>query len=104
MFGFVPTAAIPAGAGRINAGCGSGEDGVGGGFVGYESTVAHEIGHIYAREHVWVPGDPDNDPAYPKYGGDRRSIGEVGLDLGTSPVTVYTPDNSDDIMSYGDNL
>ena len=21
-----------------------------------------------------------------------------------SPVTVYTPDNSDDIMSYGDNL
>ena len=104
VFGFVPTAAIPVGAGRINAGCGSGEDGVGGGFVGYESTFAHEIGHIYAREHVWVAGDPDNDTAYPKYGGDRRSIGEVGLDLGTSPVTVYTPDDSDDIMSYGDNL
>ena len=104
VFGFVPTAAIPVGAGVINAGCGSGDDGVGGGFVGYESTFAHEIGHIYAREHVWVSGDPDNDTAYPKYGGDRRSIGEVGLDLGTSPVTVYTPDNSDDIMSYGDNL
>ncbi|HMO49222.1 MAG TPA: hypothetical protein PKB14_24760 [Rubrivivax sp.] len=104
VFGFVPTAAIPGGAGRINAGCGSGSGGVGGGFVGYENTFAHEIGHIYARNHVWVPNDPDNDTAYPKYGGDRRSIGEVGLDLGTSPVTVYTPDNSDDIMSYGDNL
>lgn len=104
VFGFVPRAAIPAGGGTINSGCGSGDDGVGGCFVDEEPTFAHEIGHIYAREHVWVPGDADNDTAYPKYGGDRRSIGEVGLDLGSSPVTVYTPDNSDDIMSYGDNL
>lgn len=104
VFGFVPAAVIPATGGTINSGCGSGDDGVGGAIVGFESTVAHEIGHIYAREHVWVPGDPDNDTAYPKYGGDTRSIGEVGFDLGTSPVTVYTPQNSDDIMSYGDNL
>jgi hypothetical protein len=104
VFGFVPAAVVPAGGGTINAGCGSGDNGVGGAIVGFESTVAHEIGHIYAREHVAVPGDPDNDTAYPKYGGDTRSIGEVGFDLGASPPTVYTPQNSEDIMSYGDNL
>jgi hypothetical protein len=104
VFAFVPTAAIPPGGGTINSGCGSGDNGVGACFVGLEETFAHEIGHIYSREHVAVPGDPDNDTGYPKYGGDTRSIGEVGFDLGQSPPTVYTPQNSDDIMSYGDNL
>ncbi len=46
--------------------------------VGFECTFANEIGHIYAHEHVWVPGDPDNDTMFPKCGSDRRSIGEAG--------------------------
>jgi hypothetical protein len=100
VFAFVPTAAILS-TGTINAGCGGAEKGTGACFVGREGTFAHEIGHIYGREHVAVATDPDSDPDYPNYGGDMRSIGEVGVDLGTSPPTVYEPGDSDDIMSYG---
>ena len=104
VFGFVPTAAIPPGGGTINSGCGRGTDGVGGGFVGFDETFAHELGHIYNRPHVAVPGNSSNDPAYPNYGGDRRSIGEVGIDTGAWPTTPFDPASSDDIMSYGNNL
>ena len=100
VFGMVPQAAIPAGAGRINSGCGRG---AGGGFVGYDSTFAHEIGHLYGRPHVAVPGDTTSDSAYPNYGGSARSIGEVGIDTGTSPPTLFDPSSSDDLMSYGGN-
>jgi hypothetical protein len=102
VFGMVPPAAIPAGSDRINAGCGIG---AGAGFVGYDTTFAHEVGHLYGRSHVGVPGDPENDPAYPNYGGSKTSIGEVGIDTGTTPPTLYDPSvGSDDIMSYGNNL
>ncbi len=102
VFGFVPAAAIPAGAGTINSGCGR-SSGVGGGFVGFQTSFAHEIGHIFDRDHVAVAGDASSDAAYPNYGGDRRSIGEVGLDIDGSAITTYDPDSSDDIMSYGAN-
>jgi hypothetical protein len=100
VFAFVPTNAILS-VGKINAGCGGAEKGTGACFVGREGTFAHEIGHIYGREHVAVADDPDSDPDYPNYGGDPRSIGEVGVDLGTSPPTVHEPGDTDDIMSYG---
>ena len=100
VYGMVPQAAIPAGSGKINAGCGLG---AGGGFVGYDRTFAHEIGHLYGRPHVAVADDPDTDTAYPKYGSSARSIGEVGVDLGTVPPTLYDPATSDDLMSYGDD-
>src|SRR5262249_33291374 len=100
VFGMVPQAAIPTGTKRLNSRCGRG---AGGGFVGYDSTFAHEIGHLYGRSHVAVPGDTSNDPDYPRYGGSARSIGEVGIDTGTAPPTLYEPSSSDDIMSYGNN-
>lgn len=100
VFGMVPQAAIPAGSGLINSGCGRG---AGGGFVGYDSTYAHEIGHLYLRNHVAVSGDTSSDPSYPNYGGSARSIGEVGIDTGTAPPTLFDPSSSDDIMSYGNN-
>jgi hypothetical protein len=98
VFGMVPQAAIPPGTQKLNSGCGRG---AGGGFVGYNSTFAHEIGHLYGRLHVAVAGDMFNDPDYPRYGGSARSIGEVGIDTGTAPPTLYEPSSSDDIMSYG---
>lgn len=100
VFGFVPGAVVPAGAGTINAGCGLG--GVGGGIAGYAATFAHELGHIYGRQHIAVSGDLKNDASYPNYHGDPRSIGEVGIDVGPTPV-LYDPASSDDIMSYGNN-
>jgi hypothetical protein len=100
VFAMVPTAAIPAGTGEINSGCGIG---AGGGFVGFQETFAHEIGHLYDRPHVAVTNDPTNDPNYPNYGGSRRSIGEVGIDTGASPPRLFEPSSSDDIMSYGNN-
>jgi hypothetical protein len=100
VFGMVPKAAIPAGPGSINSGCGRG---AGGGFVGYDTTFAHEIGHLYGRPHVAVPGDATSDPNYPNYGGSARSIGEVGIDTGTVPPTLFDPSGSDDLMSYGNN-
>ncbi len=101
VFGMVPQTAIPAGAGSINSGCGRS---AGAGFVGYDTTFAHEIGHLYGRAHTAVPGDAGSDPNYPNYGGSRTSIGEVGIDTGTSPPTLFDPSGSDDIMSYGKNL
>lgn len=96
VYGMVPQDAIPVGATSVNAGCG---DVSGGGFVGYESTFAHELGHLYDAKHVFVPGDDDNEPDYPAYN-RRRSIGEVGLDTGTAPPTLYDPENAVDIMAY----
>lgn len=100
VFGMVPQAAIPAGTTQLNSGCGIG---AGGGFVGFNTTFPHEVGHLYQCRHVGVPGDPSNDPLYPNYGGSKTSIGEVGIDTGTSPPTLYDPSGSDDIMSYGNN-
>ena len=100
VFGMVPQAAIPPGTGLFNPGCGRQ---TGGGFVGFDKTFAHEIGHLYSRDHVAVSGDPSNDPNYPNYGGSLRSIGEVGIDTGTMPPTLFDPGTSDDIMSYGNN-
>ncbi|HMF63381.1 MAG TPA: hypothetical protein VK608_04770 [Edaphobacter sp.] len=97
VYGMVPTAAIPAGSTQINAGCGRG---AGGGFVNYQSTFAHELGHLYGRFHVAVPGDSSDDLNYPNYGGSSTSIGEVGIDTGTSPPTLFDPAANGDIMSY----
>jgi hypothetical protein len=110
VFGSVPKAAIPgrrallaqSGSTGINSGCGQ-PTGVGGCFVEYDRTFAHELGHIYDRSHVSVAGDPNNDPNYPNYGGSKTSIGEVGIDTGESPPKIYDPRGSDDIMSYGNN-
>lgn len=100
VYGMVPSAAIPAGPGSINSGCGRG---AGGGFVGYATTFAHELGHLYGRSHVAVSGDPSNDTAYPNYGGSSTSIGETGIDTGTSPPSLFDPASSADLMSYGSN-
>lgn len=99
VIGFVPTAALPA-SGPYVSGCGRGAIGS---FVADPITVTHEIGHLYGRRHVAVPGDMSSDTAYPDYGGDVRSIGEVGIDTGTVPPTLYDPASSDDLMSYGSN-
>ncbi|GAC1323101.1 MAG: hypothetical protein NVSMB2_20640 [Chloroflexota bacterium] len=99
VVGFVPSAALPAGA-SVVVGCGRGGLGV---FVDQPITFAHEFGHMYRRQHVAVPGDPNNDTAYPNYGGSTRSIGEVGLDSGTFPPTVFDPSTSVDIMAYPAN-
>lgn len=100
VYGMVPQAAIPAGATTINSGCGRG---AGGSFVGYDSTFAHELGHLYGRQHVAVPGDSTNDTTYPNYGGSNTSIGEVGIDTGTLPPTLFDPSINGDIMSYSNN-
>jgi hypothetical protein len=100
VFGMVPQAAIPAGGGKINAGCGIG---AGGGFVGFAPVFAHEIGHLYNRPHVAVDGDDTSDASYPNYGGSSTSIGEVGIDTGTSPPTLFDPSERGDIMSYRDD-
>jgi hypothetical protein len=97
VYGMVPAAAIPASAKTINSGCGKG---AGGGFVGYNFVFPHELGHLYGRSHVAVSGDPTNDTSYPNYGGSKTSIGEIGIDMGTTPPTLYDPASNGDIMSY----
>jgi hypothetical protein len=101
VFGMVPAAVIPAGQTQVNSGCGIE---AGGCIIGWNTTFAHEVGHLYKRPHVAVPGDASSDPDYPNYGGDARSIGEVGVDTGTSPPTLYDPADTDDIMSYRPKL
>ena len=96
VVGFVPSAALPASGGYV-AGCGRGGIGT---FVDQPLTLAHEIGHLYGRHHVAVPGDDSNDPDYPRYDQGRRSIGEVGIDPGTWPPTLYDPRGTEDLMSY----
>ena len=112
VFAMVPKAAIPgkrslvaqSGTTAINSGCGR-SSGVGGCFVDYADTFAHEIGHMYDRKHVRVAGDSTSDPNYPNYGERKRSIGETGVDTGAShPKIIYDPLVSDDIMSYGNEL
>jgi hypothetical protein len=100
VFGMVPAAVIPAGQKKINSGCGVE---AGGCIIGYDTSFAHEVGHLYKRSHVAVPGDATSDPDYPNYGGDRHSIGEVGIDTGASPPTLYDPASTGDIMSYQPN-
>src|SRR6185312_5610111 len=102
VFGMVSQAAIPTDGSSYNAGCGR-ENEAGAGFSGEVTTFAHEIGHLYGRNHVAVAGDDTNDTQYPNYGGSKRSIGEVGIDTGTAPPAVLEPWNYDDIMSYGTN-
>jgi hypothetical protein len=96
VYGLVPRDAIPAGAGSINSGCAIVS---GAGFVSDGMTLAHEIGHLYTCDHVFVAGASNNDPDYPAYGW-KRSIGEVGVDTGTTPPTVYDPDEAIDVMAY----
>ncbi|WP_143198937.1 hypothetical protein [Bradyrhizobium sp. NAS80.1] len=105
VFAFVPSAAIPAAAGSYNTGCGLAE-GVGAAFAGgdtsfaYDFIFAHEMGHVFTCNHVAVPGDSSDDPNYPNYGGSKTSIGEVGIDPGTTPPTLFGPSDTSDIMSY----
>jgi hypothetical protein len=100
VMGMVPTAAIPAAATSFVAGCGRA---AGGCFVGYQTPFAHELGYLYGRNHVAVAGDPNVDTAYPNYGGSAKSIGETGIDTGTSPPTLFAPSRWDDLMSYDAN-
>jgi hypothetical protein len=97
VVGFVPSAAIPPGSTNIVIGCGRGGAGF---FVGQDIALAHELGHLYQRPHVAVPGDPSNDTSYPNYGGSNRSIGEVGIDTGTEPPTLFDPTVTVDLMAY----
>ncbi len=105
VFAFVPSAAVPAAAGTYNTGCGRSE-GVGASFAGtdtrfaYDFIFAHEMGHVFTCNHVAVPGDTSSDPNYPNYGGSKTSIGEVGIDPGTSPPALFGPSDTADIMSY----
>jgi hypothetical protein len=105
VFAFVPSAAVPAAAGTYNTGCGRAE-GVGAAFAGtdtrfaYDFICAHEMGHVFTCSHVAVPGDTSSDPNYPNYGGSKTSIGEVGIDPGTTPPTLFGPSDTSDIMSY----
>lgn len=103
VYGLLPIAAVTPGLTTINSGCGRGGTAVGGSFcgAGYAQTFAHEIGHIYRRPHVAVAGDTSSDAAYPNYGGDPRSIGEVGIDAGAASVALHDPASVDDVMSYG---
>jgi hypothetical protein len=106
VFGMVSRIGIPplAKDGQINSGCGSAEKGVGACFVDFAAAFAHEIGHIYGRNHVAVTDDPTNDPDYRDNMGRVRSIGEVGIDARSPAVSLFSPSTSDDIMSYGKNL
>ncbi len=97
VFGMVPRAVIPPTATSINDGCGIE---TGGCIVGQDVTFAHEIGHLYGRAHVAVGDDPSSDLNYPKYGGRVRSIGEVGIDTGTSPPILFDGETTNDLMSY----
>jgi hypothetical protein len=105
VFAFVPSAAVPAAAGTYNTGCGRSE-GVGAAFAGtdtrfaYDFIFSHEMGHVFTCSHVAVPGDSSDDPNYPNYGGSKTSIGEVGIDPGTTPPTLFGPSDTSDIMSY----
>jgi hypothetical protein len=105
VFAFVPSAAVPAAAGTYNTGCGRSE-GVGAAFAGsdtrfaYDLIFAHEMGHVFTCNHVAVPGDSTDDASYPNYGGSKTSIGEVGIDSGTTPPTLFGPSDTADIMSY----
>lgn len=101
VYGLLPAAAVPAAGGPINTGCGRGNTAVGGSFVLDSQTFAHEIGHIYRRAHVAVAGDTSSDPDYPNYGGDVRSIGEVGVDVSSPTIALHDPASVDDVMSYG---
>ena len=95
VYGMVPTAANT---GASNTGCDGGNGS--GGFVSDGAAFAHELGHAYGRSHVAVPNDTSDDPNYPNYGGSHTSIGEVGIDTGTAPPTLFDPSVTGDIMSY----
>jgi hypothetical protein len=103
-FGLLPAPVFAAtrAAGPAHRGCGrhQGSGGVGACVAGDGTGFAHELGHMFARTHVAVPGDATNDPGYPKYRpGRANSIGEVGIDVATR--TVFRPADTADIMGYG---
>ncbi|HET7326307.1 MAG TPA: M66 family metalloprotease [Nocardioidaceae bacterium] len=88
---------LPRGIPSNVAGCGGG--GVGAGFDGASTTMAHELGHAYGRAHAPCGNPPNPDPNYPDYYFDpSASIGEFGFDSVTG--TVHDPERTFDYMSY----
>ena len=64
-----------------------------------QQAFAHEVGHYFGCGHVNVAGATNNDPNYPNYGGSKTSIGEVGVDCGSS-APLQRPEIVSDFMSY----
>ena len=80
--------------------------------VNRPELFAHELGHLLlpGDDHVndtacpLNPGITQLDNNYPDYANTAQAsgIGEFGVDLGTSPLTLFRPDTPD-IMSYCNN-
>jgi hypothetical protein len=87
-------------AANARAGCKDGVESIAACVVGLQGSFTHELGHLYGRD-LHVGTDPE-DPNYPNYGGDRWSIGEVGIDAGLAPLELKDPADWDDIMSGRD--
>jgi hypothetical protein len=89
---------LPAGMPVNVPGCG--DEGLGAGAVGDQTTFLHEIGHAYDFEHTpcgAVGSRVDNNyPEYEPY--PRTSIGEFGLDMRNGQV--FDPQTTFDYMSY----
>ncbi|MPR13052.1 hypothetical protein [Microvirga tunisiensis] len=98
VFGIVGGSLSP----NAHAGCRLQGQSIAACVVGLQGSFTHELGHLYGRDlHVGsAPKEPE-DPNYPNYGGDRRSIGEVGIDAGLAPLELKDPAEWDDIMSNG---
>ncbi len=88
-------------------GCG-GSGGAGVGIIGGGGTAAHEMGHVFGRQHA--PCDNvtrcarplNTDDNYPDYSGfDSDSIGEFGFN--TTDGSVLNPGNAHDMMGYSGN-
>lgn len=88
-------------------GCG-GDGGACVGMIGQGGTAAHEMGHVFGRQHA--PCDNvtrcarplNTDDAYPRYAGyDSDSIGEFGFN--TTSAKVLNPGDAHDMMGYSGN-